>query len=68
LAQLNLCRRLRGMPLAPHHSPGILAVVTLPAFFWHDPHVPIQIATSLVIFKNVPVDRFVVDAADALLL
>lgn len=29
---------------------------------------PIQIATSLFIFKNAPVDRFVADAADALLL
>jgi hypothetical protein len=53
--------------LAPQHSPGILAVVALPALLWHDPHVPIEIATSFLVFENVPVDRFVADAADALL-
>ncbi len=68
LAQLNLGRALRDVALAPQHSPGILAVVALPALFWHDPHVPIEIATSFLVFENVPVDRFVADAADALLL
>ena len=56
------------MALAPQNSPGILAVVALPAFLWHDPHVPIEIATSFLVFENVSVDRFVADAADALLL
>jgi hypothetical protein len=65
LAQLNLGRTLRNVPIAPQHSPGILAVVTLSAFFWHEPHVPIQIDISLFVFKNVPINRFVADAADA---
>ena len=56
------------MPLAPQHSPGILAVVALPALLWHDPHEPIEIATSFLVFKDVPVDRFVADAADPLFL
>ena len=56
------------MALPPQHSPGILAVVAFPALLWHDPHVPIEIATTLLILKNVPVDRFVADAADAVLL
>jgi hypothetical protein len=30
--------------------------------------VPIEIAASFLVFENVPVDRFVADAADALLL
>ena len=56
------------MALAPQHSPGILSVVALPALLWHDPHVPIEIATSLLVVKDVPVDRFVADAANPLLL
>ena len=68
LAQLNLGRTLRDVPLAPQHSPGILAVVALPALLRHDPHEPIEIAASFLIFKDVPVDCFVADAADALFL
>jgi len=56
------------VPLAHQHSPGILAVVAFTALLWHDTHIPIKIATSLLIFKDVPVDRFVTDAADTLLL
>ena len=55
------------MALAPLHSAGILAVVALAALLWHDPHEPIEIAASFLVFKNLPVDRFVADAADALL-
>ena len=67
LTQLNLCRALIDVSLAPQHSPGILAVVTLRALLRHDPHVPIQIATSFLVFEDVSVDRFMADAADALL-
>ena len=56
------------MPLAPQHSPGIHAVVALPALLRHDPHEPIEIAASFLIFKDVPVDCFVADAADAMFL
>ena len=68
LAQLNLGRTLRDVTLAPQHSPGILAVVALPALLWHDPHEPIEIAASFLVCKDVPVDRFVADAANALFL
>jgi hypothetical protein len=52
----------------PQHSPGILAVVALSALLWHDPHLPIEIASSFLVFKDVPVNRFMADTADALLL
>jgi hypothetical protein len=68
LAQLYLGRTLRDVALAPQHSPGILTVVALTALLWHETHIPIKITTSLLIFKDVPVDRFVTDAADTLLL
>lgn len=68
LAQLNLYRALKDVALAPQHSPGIHAVVTLTALFRHDSHVAIEIATSFLVFEDVPVDRFVADAANALIL
>lgn len=68
LAQLNLGRALRDVALAPQYSPRIHAVVALPALFYHDPHVPIEIATSFLVFENVPVVRIVAYASDALLL
>ncbi len=56
------------MAFASQYSPGIQAVIPLPALLGHDPHVPIQIATSFLIFEDIPVDPFVADTADTLLL